>query len=149
MAERPQNLDMSHTVNHLSFGENEDISKIRQKFLEGVLNPLDDTSREKTGPLQISFEYYIKVVPTTYEKEDKTFSVHQFTANNHEQSGSSTSIYFRYELSPVTVRYTQSGQSAFTFIVQICAIIGGIFTVVGIIDSLLHASVKALFGKKD
>ena len=142
-------LDMGHTVNHLRFGDNEDIEKIRQQFVEGVLDPLDNTSREKTGAQQIDFEYYLKVVPTTYEKEDLQISVHQFTSNNHEQFGSTTAIYFRYELSPVTVRYTQTNQSAFTFIVQICAIIGGVFTVVGIIDSLLHASVKALFGKKD
>ncbi len=72
------------------------------------------------------------------------YSVHQFTANTNELYGSATALYFRYELSPVTVRYTQSRSSFFHFIVQICAIVGGVFTVVGIVDSMIHAGVNRI-----
>jgi len=56
-------------------------------------------------------------------------------------------LYFRYDLSPVTVKYTQRKESFFRFLVQICAIIGGIFTVAGIIDALVHKSVVAILKK--
>ena len=53
------------------------------------------------------------------------------------------SIWFRYDLSPVTVKFTQWRESIFHFLVQVCAIIGGVFTVAGIIDSVIHkAAVK-------
>jgi Endoplasmic reticulum vesicle transporter. len=38
-------------------------------------------------------------------------------------------------------------ESFFRFLVQICAIIGGIFTVAGIIDALIHKSVVAILKK--
>jgi hypothetical protein len=100
-------LDLSHTVNHLSFGERDHIQTVRKKFSEGILDPLDGVDRLKISPKQTTFEYYMKVVPTTYEAVDGSyFRVHQFTANTNDIFGSSTALYFRYELSPVTVRYT-------------------------------------------
>ena len=64
----------------------------------------------------------------------------------------SNNIVFRYDLSPVTVKFSLKKESFFHFLVQICAIIGGIFTVAGIIDSLIHKSIihilkKAQMGK--
>jgi len=34
-------LDLSHKINHISFGTDEDIKEIKKKFNKGVLNPLD------------------------------------------------------------------------------------------------------------
>ena len=53
-------------------------------------------------------------------------------------------VYFRFDLSPVTVRYWQYKEEFSHFFVQICAIIGGIFAVTGIIDGLIHKSVLYL-----
>lgn len=53
-------------------------------------------------------------------------------------------IYFRFDLSPVTVRYWQYKEVFTHFFVQICAIIGGIFAVTGIIDGIIHKSVLFL-----
>jgi len=47
-------------------------------------------------------------------------------------------IFFRYDLSAITVKHEQSKEDSFTFFVEICAIIGGVFTVVGIIDSVVN-----------
>ena len=52
--------------------------------------------------------------------------------------------WFRYDLSPVTVKFGRERESIFHFVVQICAIIGGVFTIAGIIDSLIHRSVVAM-----
>jgi len=58
-------------------------------------------------------------------------------------------IFFRYDLSAITVKNEQVKGSAFHFFVQICAIIGGVFTVVGILHSLANkflSNLMKLFG---
>lgn len=49
-------------------------------------------------------------------------------------------IFFRYELSPIKLRYTVSYKSWSEFLIQICAIIGGLFTVATIIEAFLRNS---------
>jgi hypothetical protein len=51
-------------------------------------------------------------------------------------------LFFRYELSPIKVRYTVSYQKWSEFLTGICAIIGGMFTVASIIESLLRNSIN-------
>ena len=41
-------IDLSHQINHISFGEEKDLTQIRKKFNKGVLNPLDGSKKEKT-----------------------------------------------------------------------------------------------------
>ena len=44
--------------------------------------------------------------------------------------------------------FYQDSENFFEFIVHICAIVGGIFTVAGIIDAMIHRSVSVLFKKR-
>jgi len=55
-------FDVSHKINHLSFGEDKDIKYIKKSFGEnhGVLNPLDNT--ERTDKMKLVYEYYLKVL---------------------------------------------------------------------------------------
>jgi len=145
-------IDVSHKINHISFGDDNDLKQIKNKFDKGVLNPLDGVEKIKAEALKttgVMHQYYISVVPTTYEDlSGKKLYVHQFTANSNEiQTNVLPALYFRYDLSPVTVKYTHHKESFFRFLVQICAIIGGIFTVAGIIDALVHKSVVNLMKK--
>jgi hypothetical protein len=150
-------LDLSHKINHVSFGSDDDIKEIKKKFNKGVLNPLDGVEVLKNDALKnvgVMSQYYINVVPTTYQDlNGKELYVHQFAVNSNSlETFNVPAVYFRYDLSPVTVKFTMRKESFFHFLVQICAIIGGIFTVAGIIDSLIHKSVvhilkKAQMGK--
>jgi len=54
-------------------------------------------------------------------------------------------IVFNYKVSPVAVRYSNSRENIAQFLINICAIIGGIFTVAGIVDALIHKSSKIIF----
>jgi hypothetical protein len=56
-------------------------------------------------------------------------------------------VYFRFDMSPVTVKFWQYKDNFLHFLIQICAIIGGIFSVTGIIDALVHKSVVAILRK--
>jgi hypothetical protein len=144
------NFDVTHKINHISFGDDSDLKQIKTKFGVGVLNPLDNLNKDD-HEMKKTYEYYLKVVPTTYEDIDKkTYHVHQFTSNGNEVVTQMVpAVYFRFDLSPITVRYWQYKQNIFHFLIQICAIIGGIFTVTGILDSLVHKSVVALLKKAE
>ena len=143
-------MDLNHKINHLSFGNDEELRKVKHIFHEGVLNPLD--GKVKNGnKYKAIYEYYIKVVPTTYDDiNGMTYYVHQFTYNANETPTYEhfPTLYFRYELSPVTVKYTQYKDSFLNFFIQICAILGGVFAVTGIIDAMIHKSVIVLLQKE-
>ena len=46
----------------------------------------------------------------------------------------------RYDLNPITVRYHESRPPIYHFLTTVCAIVGGTFTVAGIIDSCLFTA---------
>jgi hypothetical protein len=50
--------------------------------------------------------------------------------------GKTPSVYFKYDISPITVKITRGRGSLGHFLLQLCAIIGGIFTVSGLIASV-------------
>ena len=52
-------FDVAHKINHLSFGEDKDIKKIKEEFNLGELNPLDGV--EKIEESRKVYEYYMKV----------------------------------------------------------------------------------------
>lgn len=54
-------------------------------------------------------------------------------------------IFFRYELSPIRIQYTVSMMTLNSFIVRVCAIVGGIYAVSSIFESLLRNSIS-IFG---
>ena len=60
-------------------------------------------------------------------------------------------IWFRYELSPITVRYIEKNKPFYTFLTTVCAIVGGTFTVAGILGSCIFTAAeifrKAELGK--
>ena len=51
---------------------------------------------------------------------------------------------FHYDISPVMVVVKEETQSFSSFITNICAVIGGIYTVVGLLDSVLYHTAENL-----
>lgn len=179
-----RNINVSHRINHISFGVDTDISYVKKNFKDtGIVSPLDgveQTVHERKEPERPNafggmyayggfgggggnpnpstpqhsvetaiFEYYTKVVPTTYRSLDQPpVHVYQFTANTNKiVNQQMPSLYLRYDFSPVTVMYTEKRESTSHFLVQICAVIGGVFTIAGLLDSVLHRSIVALAKK--
>ena len=48
----------------------------------------------------------------------------------------------RYDLNPITVRYHEERPPIYHFLTTICAIVGGTFTVAGIIDSCIFSATE-------
>lgn len=98
------------------------------------------------------FQYHIKIVPTVYVKLDGTVILSsQYSVTKHQKvvsilSGESgmPGAFFQYELSPLMVKRTEQARSFGHFATNVCAIIGGVYTVAGLIDSLLYNSVKLM-----
>lgn len=138
-------FNTTHYIKHLSFGTD----------IEGANTaPLDGTNGvAKEGA--VMFQYYLKIVPTMYVKLDKTIlHSNQFSVTRHQKSVSVLNAesgmpgaFFSYELSPLMVKYTEKERSIGHFATNICAIIGGVFTVAGILDTLLYHSLNAFQNK--
>lgn len=95
----------------------------------------------------------MKIVPTIYEDTSGdnrvsfqyTVAYKSFVAFSH--SGRiMPAIWFRYDLNPITVKYTRKRKPLYSFLTMAAAIVGGTFTVAGIVDSLIF-SAAAIFQK--
>lgn len=138
-------FNTSHIIKHLSFGTDFDGANTA---------PLDGTQGIANEGAMM-FQYYIKIVPTMVVKLDgSTLFTNQFSVTRHQKSVSIISgesgmpgAFFSYELSPLMVKYTEKERSFGHFATSVCAIIGGVFTVAGILDTLLYHSLNALQNK--
>ncbi|XP_068064257.1 endoplasmic reticulum-Golgi intermediate compartment protein 3 isoform X2 [Anomalospiza imberbis] len=98
------------------------------------------------------FQYFVKVVPTVYRKVDgEVVRTNQFSVTRHEKIANGLlgdqglpGVFVLYELSPMMVKLTEKHRSFTHFLTGVCAIVGGIFTVAGFIDSLIYHSARAI-----
>ncbi|GAB1607787.1 endoplasmic reticulum-Golgi intermediate compartment protein 1-like [Argonauta hians] len=137
----PSTVDMGHTIHEVRFGH----AQTNPHDLKGSFNPLKDVERHKSDR-SVTFDYIIRVVPTVYQSIDEEISYpFQYTYTTREinflqGSTSPPAIWFRYDLSPITVRYHERRRPFYTFLTTVCAIVGGTFTVVGLIDSVIFTA---------
>lgn len=136
-----EEFNLTHTIRHLSFGRN----------VEGMDAPLNGIlGYAERGATM--FQYYLKIVPTTYARADgNVFLTNQYSVTRHQKvvslmSGESgmPGVFFTYELAPFMVKYSEKEKSLGHFLTGLCAIIGGIFTVAGILDKLVYNSSRII-----
>ena len=93
----------------------------------------------------------MKIVPTRYEDlSQQVRSCFQYTSAHKTFVSLSHSgrvipaIWFRYDLTPITVKYTRQRKPLYSFLTMVAAIVGGVFTVAGIIDSVIFSASNLL-----
>lgn len=94
-----------------------------------------------------TYVHYIKVVTNTFvQPGEEDINVFKYTAHSNEylETDDLPSVMFRYDLSPMSVRITPNNVPFYHFLTNACAIIGGVFTVIGILDQIIHHTVRAL-----
>lgn len=135
-----ESYNISHQINKLSFGEP----------IPGIENPLDGVQWLQGTPNGV-YQYFIKVVPTEYTNiRGHTIQSNQFSVTEHyknseeDQFRSLPGVFFFYDLSPIKVTFTEEHTSFLHFLTHICAIVGGAFTVAGIVDSFIYHGQKAM-----
>jgi len=141
-------FNLSHTIHRLSFG----------REFPGIINPLDGVAKasEKEKDGAGMYQYFVKIVPTTYKSLDgNILNTNQFSVTEHfkslqgESSHGLPGVFFMYELSPIMVEFKEQKKSFAHFLTGVCAIIGGVFTVAGIIDSFIYQGMKSLKKKME
>jgi len=132
----PTMANVSHTVNHLSFGArlNDLEDKLPEKF-QTSLHPLNGKSYI-TESLQLSPQHYIKVVPSSYRVGVSLFGsdyaeTYQLTSTNRIAKIDEDEVpqaKFKYNFSPVSIRVYHEYQTVYHFLTRFFAVLGGAYT---------------------
>ncbi|XP_042012525.1 endoplasmic reticulum-Golgi intermediate compartment protein 3-like [Salvia splendens] len=145
LAFQKDSFNLTHKINRIAFGD----------FFPGVVNPLDRAEWTQHTP-NAMYQYFLKVVPTVFKDIDgHTIQSNQFSVTEHVRGAelgrlqALPGVFFFYELSPIKVTFTETHVSFLHFLTNVCAIIGGIFTVSGIVDSLVYHGHRAIKKKME
>ncbi|GCB79565.1 hypothetical protein scyTo_0020223 [Scyliorhinus torazame] len=100
----------------------------------------DGSAAFETSGADVSAAFCFQVVRTNQ------FSVtrHEKVANGLIGDQGLPGVFVLYELSPMMVKFTEKHRSFTHFLTGVCAIIGGVFTVASLIDSLIYHSARAI-----
>ena len=103
------------------------------------------------------YNYMINVVPTTYyTSSGSNINSHQYSVTLHKKavgfSGDNfplPGVYFKYSFAGLKMNKVDTSTSLPNFIVRTCAILGGVYVVLGIIYRAAEKSVEMISKKKD
>lgn len=144
-AQQPSIIDMAHEIHEISFGDD-----VRSLNLHGSFDPLRNTKKSEDSSLQ-SHEYHIRIVPSIYEELDGSLLrpyQYSYAYKKYISLGFSghiiPAIWFKYDINPISVKYKRHRRPFYEFLCMTCAIVGGTFTVAGIIDSLVFSAANML-----
>lgn len=118
-----------------------------------------------------TFEHHARVVLTSIEPRKggpaAHFDAYEYTVHSHAyvaeapQASSplgseafvskpappSPSAKFSFDVSPIQIVVTEQRKALYHFVTSTCAVVGGVFTVAGIVDGVVHSG-KAMLAKK-
>lgn len=154
--------NVSHEVHHLSFGDPgtkrliERYNFVTPKGFEDSLNPLDGNVYVNHNQHE-AFHHYLKVVTTDFEdpflkksrsryfKKDgvRAYQVLSSSQLSFYRSDIVPEAKFSYDPSPIAVYHRRSFKKRwYDYITSLMAIIGGTFTVIGMIENTVHAAIS-------
>ncbi|XP_031501169.1 protein disulfide isomerase-like 5-4 [Nymphaea colorata] len=151
-------MNMSHVVNHFSFGKRLSARMLHEvkrltPYLGGSTDRLTGTAyitRQGDENANVTIEHYLQIVKTEVvsrkaSQEFKLLEEYEYTAHSSLVHSHHIPVAkFHFELSPMQVLVTEVTRSFSHFITNVCAIIGGVFTVAGILDSILHNTMRLM-----
>ncbi|XP_071907513.1 protein disulfide isomerase-like 5-4 isoform X1 [Coffea arabica] len=147
-------MNMSHVISHFSFGkkinprERSDVKRLLPYLFRSYdrLSGLSYISNPSDSNENVTIEHYLQVVKTeVMTRSYKIVEEYEYTA--HSSLAHSLDIpvaKFHFELSPMQVVITENSKSFSHFVTNVCAIIGGVFTVAGILDAILHNTMRLM-----
>ncbi|KXZ55092.1 hypothetical protein GPECTOR_3g247 [Gonium pectorale] len=148
-------MNMTHMVHSFHVGTRPSPRKYAQlKRLHpaGLTPDWADKLREEffvSEHPQSTHEHYLQVVLTTIEprhnRRTGAYDAYEYTVHSHTyQSDAIPSARFTYDLSPIQILVQETSRPWYQFLTTTCAIIGGVFTVAGILDAVLYQSFNAV-----
>lgn len=135
-----EQFNVSHTINHLSFGQH--MSPTQRRVLN-LSCQLDGAVRTVTDGYGM-FQYYLQVVPTVYKFLNGTvvetfqYSVTEHTRHVDPGSGRGLpGVFFFYEVSALHVEFEEVRRGWTQFFTGVCAAVGGAYTVMSMLDRVV------------
>jgi len=135
-------FNTSHSIHRLDFGEQ----------VPGFVSPLEGTTKIiKHGAYM--FHYYLKLVPTLFFSRDgEPVYTHQYSVTDNQKNvmvkkgelAGLPGVFLVYEFTPFMVQRLEKVVPLSHFLTSVSAIIGGVFTVAGLLDAILYRSHKKL-----
>jgi len=148
-------MNVSHHVDKLLFSSLAETGRLRHVL------PLEQRSTLMSNSFKMhqelaTLKHYLKVVPFQYSFLDgESQHTYLYKANYNEYRPRKVEWYegkadafidtqlvpnavFHYDISPVMVQVQEETQAFATFVTKICAVIGGIYTVFGLVDNLIY-----------
>lgn len=142
---QPAVIDMAHEIHQISFGDD-----VHSLNLHGSFDPLAKTKRLDDSSLQ-THEYHLRIVPSIYEEYNGSMLrpyQYSFAHKKYISLGFTgqviPAVWFKYDINPISVKYKLRRKPFYEFLCMTCAIVGGTFTVAGIIDSLVFSASNIL-----
>lgn len=79
-----------------------------------------------------------------------TYNMYQLTSTYKSETNANVNnmLTFTYELSPIKVLFNQEKENIVDFMTYLFAIIGGVFTISSVVDTIIHRSVSLLFKER-
>ncbi|XP_022879947.1 protein disulfide isomerase-like 5-4 isoform X2 [Olea europaea var. sylvestris] len=147
-------MNMSHIISQFSFGKkfsSRMMSNMKRLLpylgrSHGRLNGMSYISDPSDSSANVTIEHYLQIVKTeVMTRYSKFVEEYEYTAHSSLVHSLHVPVAkFHFELSPMQVLITENSKPFSHFITNVCAIIGGVFTVAGIMDSILHNTMRMI-----
>jgi len=146
-------MNMTHLVHSLYFGSRPsprkyyELKKLHPLGLDPEwMDKMTGQSFFSDSP-QHTHEHYLEIVMTTIEPKNhhpgSSYDAYEYIAHSHTYMSDSTpAAKFSYTLSPIQIVVKEDSRQWYHFLTTLCAIIGGVFTVAGILDSMFYSVAK-------
>ena len=143
----PHMANLSHEIHHLSF-ESEDtdgsmeMGVVRDHFAKFIAPT--DGNVYVTYELHEAYQHNIKLVSTN----SRFYQMIQSTQLSYYKPDKIPETKFVLDISPIAVHYRIYRRPWYDYLTSLMAILGGVFTVVGMIESVLRVTTKRLARKQ-
>lgn len=152
----PSMANLTHVVHKLYFGNTMTnrvkrlVGKIPEELFDAKTNlaPLDDRVFT-TDALHKAYHHYLKVVSTHFQRGSYKGAtapmVYQMLESSQVMSYGADDVpeaRFSFDLSPMAVVISRESMALYEFVTHICALLGGTFTVIGLMSGALNVIFK-------
>lgn len=126
-------MNFSHIIHRMSFGRD----------YPGQKNPLNGQS-QPAMEYHEDFLYFLSVLPTKYKgmwrsswMTSNQYSLTGFLGHKNQSKVEKPGLFFVYKIEPLSLQIRQERAGFRTFIISLVGILGGIYTVFGIVNSVV------------
>ncbi|CAJ1965835.1 unnamed protein product [Cylindrotheca closterium] len=151
----PHMTNVSHQVNSLTVGDPMAVHRVQTSYIKNLPDKLTGKIAPMNGNVYVTenlheaYHHYLKVVPTQVDGLQigaRFLRAYQILPNSqlsYYRTDMVPEAKFAYDLSPIKVFYRKSNRRWYDYCTSLMAIVGGVFTVVGMLESSVEATVKA------